>query len=107
MINNYDRSGVQSAADQQSADQTGLAAFDGHTVAVILPAIRHGQHSTTKTVLRGRAVYVRDDCVGNALRIELLDDQLGYSVLLLSEQEWDGRIIPDFHYGCDFSLVFS
>jgi hypothetical protein len=101
MISNDDRSGLHRTADRLPAQETGFAAFDRHSVAVILT--RSG--GKPKLVLRGQAVYVRDDHLGNALRIELVDDPVGQPVLLLAESTWQGRIIPDFHYGCDFCLV--
>lgn len=77
----------------------GLAAFDGYRVAVILPV------GNERVVVCGRAVYVRDDGIGNVLNICLDTPQPGSPVVVISEGQWDGRIIPDFHYGCDFCLV--
>lgn len=78
-----------------------LADFDGESMAVVLRKKRR------EIVVRGTAAYIRHDTVGNALRIQLDDDPAGHSALLLSEDEWSGRIIPDFHYGCRYCVVFD
>ncbi len=82
-----------------STDQVCLSAFDGQRMAVEL---RRGPR---RVVLRGTAVFVRDDAIGNTLNIRLDEGEPGHPVLVVSEREWDGRIVPDFHHGCAFCLV--
>ncbi len=101
MISNEQQDVVANTGGKRRSKRVGLAEFDGQRLAVILRKERQ------ETVLRGTAVFVRDDRVGNSLQIVLGDDVTGKPVLILSEDEWNGRIIPDFHHGCDFCLVIS
>lgn len=81
------------------AKQRGLSEFDGQKMAVEMV------RGERRIVLCGKAVYVRDDLLGDTLRIRLDDAEPGNPVLIFSESEWSGRIVPDFHHGCDFCLV--
>ncbi len=101
MISGKQHDVVADAAGLRRAKQAGLSEFDGQSLAVVL---HRGQ---TRIVLRGRAAFVRDDAVGDSLQILMDDDEPGQPVLILSENEWNGRIIPDFHHGCDFCLVID
>lgn len=93
---------VGSARGRRLSKRTGLSEFDGQSVAVILR-----KKGRREIVMRGTAAFVRDDAVGNSLQIALNDDQPGQPLVILSEEEWNGRIIPDFHHGCDFCLVIG
>jgi hypothetical protein len=84
---------------ERAAKRGGLSEFDGQKMAVIVT------RGTRRVVLCGTAVFVRDDTVGNTLNIRLEDCEPGHPVLVISESEWDGRIVPDFHFGCDFCLI--
>lgn len=75
--------------------------FDGQRMAVVLLEGRKRQ------VLRGTAAFVRDDAVGNSLQILLEDSEPGQPILILAEGDWTGRIIPDFHHGCDYCVVID
>jgi len=99
MISNSQRDVCGDLVRSQASKRVRLSEFDGHKMAVI---VDKGQD---RVVLRGEATFVEDDHVGRSLQIHLEDDEPGYPVVVLSEDEWDGRIIPDFHYGCDFCLV--
>lgn len=99
MITRGQREVARRIKGQQSSNRVSLSEFDGQRTAVI---VRSGGK---KIVLCGMAYYVRDTAAGNSLRIQLDEDEPGQPVLILSEAEWKGRIIPDFHYGCDFCLV--
>ncbi len=101
MISNEQHDVVGSTGTHRRLNRVGLSEFDGQSMAVILDK---GQN---RIVLRGKAAFVRDDAVGNSLQILLEDDEAGQPVLILSESEWNGRIIPDFHHGCDFCLVIG
>lgn len=84
---------------RRAAKRGGLSEFDGQKMAVIVT------HGTRRVVLCGTAVFVRDDTVGNTLSIRLEDCEPGHPVVVISENEWSGRIVPDFHFGCDFCLI--
>ncbi len=86
-------------ADQPQAKPVRLSEFDGQRMAVLM---RRGHE---RVVLRGTATFVRDDSVGSTLMIRLDKDEPGHPVFVISEKEWDGRIVPDFHHGCDFCVV--
>jgi hypothetical protein len=95
-----ERHHTRSVSPRRSATgQVHLAAFDGQRMAV---EMRRGPD---RVVLRGTAVFVRDDAIGNTLNIRLDGGEPGHPVLVVSENEWDGRIVPDFHHGCNFCLV--
>lgn len=81
--------------------QIDLSAYDGQRIAVILDRDRR------RIVLQGTATFIQDDALGNALNIQLDNDEPGQPVLVISEEEWGGRIIPDFHHGCKFSLILD
>jgi hypothetical protein len=101
MISNKPRNVAGQVNGQSLPRRMTLADFDGESMAVVLRKKRQ------EIVVRGTAAYIRDDTVGNALRIQLDDDPEGHSALLLSEDEWSGRIIPDFHHGCRYCVVFD
>ena len=61
----------------QATKQVGLSEFDGQRMAVVL---RQGRG---RVVLRGTAVFVRDDSVGNTLNIRLDDIEPGHPVLVI------------------------
>jgi hypothetical protein len=101
MIRNDTSSLFTGMAGQNTKQRVDLSAFDGHRIAVVIESKNH------KTVLRGTAAFVRDEAVGNSLRIQLDDEEPGQPVLMISEDQWDGRIIPDFHHGCSFCLIVN
>ena len=101
MISNEQQDVVAGATNKRLAKRAGLSEFDGQRLAVVL---RRGR---SQIVVRGTATFVRDTTVGNSLRIYLENDEPGAPVFLLSEAEWNGRIVPDFHHGCDFCLVLG
>jgi len=100
MSSEHQREDVSSLANSgASATRIPLSAFDGQRMAVELGRGRE------RVVVRGTAKFVRDDVVGNTLRIQLDDGGPGNPVVVVSEHEWMGRIVPDFHHGCDFCLT--
>ncbi len=101
MISNDTSSRFAELAGQKTYRRADLSSFDGHRIAVVIEGRSH------KTVLRGRATFVRDETVGNTLRIRLDDEEPGHPVLMINEDEWNGRIIPDFHHGCSFCLIVN
>ena len=101
MISNKHHRIVESVDAHTLSHRVALADFHGESMAVML---RAGQR---QVVLRGTATYVRDATLGNSLRIELDDDQAGHTVLVLAEDQWNGRIIPDLHHGCSFCVVIG
>lgn len=76
-----------------------LAGFDGHRIAVVMN--QGGQ----QVVLKGRALYTRDTKLGNVLRISVESSDAGDPVIVVSEDQWNGRIIPDLEHGCTFCLI--
>lgn len=87
------------ASPRPGAKRSRLSEFDGQTMAVEMV------RGARRIVLCGKAVFVRDDMLGDTLRIRLDGAEPGNPVLIFSEDEWSGRIVPDFHHGCDFCLV--
>lgn len=85
--------------ERPGATQRRLSEFDGQKMAVEMV------RGARRIVLCGKAVFVRDDLLGDTLRIRLDDGEPGNPVLVFAENEWTGRIVPDFHHGCDFCLV--
>jgi len=83
------------------SERIDFADFDGQRMSVILDL------ASGRVVIRGTAYFVRDDAIGNTLNIRPEDDEPGHPVIVISENDWKGRIIPDFHYGCQFSLIFA
>jgi hypothetical protein len=55
--------------------------------------------------LRGTARYERDDLLGNVLRIPVEGDSPGKPDVVLAEEDWNGSIIEDSQYGCDYCIV--
>ncbi len=78
-----------------------LSGYDGQRIAVILDQDRQ------RIVLQGTATFTQDEALGSVLNILLDNDEPGCPVLVISEAEWGGRIIPDFHHGCQFSLILD
>lgn len=55
----------------------------------------------------GSAQYDRDPDLGNVLRVRVdqphdSENAVGTTELIIAEREWDGEIVPDNEYGCDF-----
>ncbi len=101
MISNEQHDVVAGANGEQLRKRVSLAEFDGQRMAVVL------HRGRKQIVMRGTASFVHDTTVGNSLRICLENDEPGEPILMLSEGEWNGRIVPDFHHGCDFCLVIG
>ena len=99
MIRNRQHDVVPPCPIDGRENAAGLSEFDGQKMAVVMT------RGTRRVVMCGTAAFVRDDAVGNTLNIRLEDCEPGHPVLVISENEWDGRIVPDFHYGCDFCLI--
>lgn len=101
MISSRQQDVVRNAGGYQPSRRVRLSEFDGLNLAVIM------RSAGKRIVLRGRAVYVPDTVAGNSLRIRVAGSEPGDPVVVLSEENWNGRTIPDFHYGCDFCLVIE
>ncbi len=75
-----------------------FAQFDGTRISVVLES----------GVYQGLGVYVIDDLLGESLKIRISDDAgSGIPEIIISEDLWDGRILPDFCYGADFCFFPS
>ncbi|MHB0959649.1 MAG: hypothetical protein ACYC6N_28390 [Pirellulaceae bacterium] len=101
MIRNERHDVVPPVPAQQTAKRGGLSEFDGQKLAVVMTC------GKDRLVVRGTAAFVRDDTVGNTLKIRLEDCEPGDPVLIIVEDQWKGRIVPDFHFGCDFCLIMN
>ncbi|MBM4092879.1 MAG: hypothetical protein FJ276_26245 [Planctomycetes bacterium] len=99
MISNGQRDTGPSHAEQETVRRIDLSAFDGQRMAVLL------ERGAKRVVLRGTAAFVRDDAIGNVLCIRLENKEPGEPVLIISEEKWLGRIIPDLHFGCSYCLI--
>lgn len=57
-------------------------------------------------VFCGVAFYLADPAMGKVLKIRIDGGHLqGTPEIILSEKDWVGRIIPDFHYGCRYLFI--
>lgn len=101
MISKPKQISVVPPRNKVASDRLDLADFDGQRMSVVLDL------ESGRIVIRGTARFVRDDAIGNTLNIQPDDDEPGHPVIVISENDWGGRIIPDFHYGCQFSLIIS
>ncbi len=99
MIRNDQQHRMLARSAHASRPTVSLSGFDGERMAVILT------RPTGRLVLRGTAEFVRDDAIGNTLNIRLDEPEPGHPVVVIAEQAWRGRIVPDFHHGCKFCLI--
>jgi len=81
--------------------RTDLSEYDGQRMSVVM------QRDGGRIVLQGTAAYVGDELLGNVLNIHLGNGEPGAPVVVIAEDQWDGRIIPDFHFGCKYCLVLT
>ena len=68
--------------------------YDQELVAVVF------EQGARKFVVRGVAVFQNDDKLGRILRISGEDSRQGD--LILCEESWAGRILPDLEHDCRF-----
>ena len=80
-------------------ERVGFSNLDGRSVAVIL------RQGGKQFVFRGAGAFERDDALGNVLIITATNPQSVDPKLIISEQEWKGRIIPDLEHGCEFCII--
>jgi len=73
--------------------------FDQAEVAVIL------RQAGREFVFRGVATFQLDDKLGRILRVCGENGQDGD--LILSEETWEGRVIPDIEHGCRYCFIPS
>ena len=78
----------------------GFAQYHGKRIAVVLT------YGDRVRMFAGVAQYQDDELLGPILRIRLKQGQsTGETDLIISEKEWQGRILPDSLHGCDFSFI--
>jgi hypothetical protein len=77
-----------------------LAALHRHQVAV------HIVVQGREQFVRGRATYESDPDLGNILKI-LVNDPAGEFELVVSESQWDGKVLPGQAVGCDYLIRLS
>ena len=83
---------------EQDSQPPQLSKYDGSRIALVI------EKGERRTVFRGVGRFVQDDALGNALCISL-PNELGSPEFFITEQDWDGQIIPDFEYGCQFCII--
>ena len=78
----------------------GFAQYQGKRIAIVLP------WRDRSRMFSGVAQYEDDELLGPVLRIRLRKGKSpGETDLIISEREWNGRILPDSLHGCDFSFI--
>src|SRR5262245_15702425 len=77
-----------------------LAALHRHQVAV------HIVVQGREQFVRGRATYESDPDLGNVLKV-LVKDPAGEFELVVSESQWDGKVLPGQAVGCDYLIRLS
>ena len=88
------------AVDAERGDQwnLGCGQFDGKRIRIVLES----------GVYQGLGVYLIDDLLGESLKIRISDDAgSGIPEIIISQDLWDGRILPDIRYGADFCFFPS
>ena len=80
---------------QNQTTRIDFSEFNEERVAIQLPQL----------VFCGVASFQRDDTLGNVLRISGLKAEPGAPEIILTENDWDGRIIPDLKNGCHFCFI--
>ena len=74
-----------------------FAQFHEERIAVVL--------NRGAIVFCGTAMFQRDDDLGNILRIKSDSSEACEGEVLLSEGDWQGRIIPDLEHGCRYCFI--
>ena len=84
---------------------TDLSRLHGKRVAIELSLNRQTR------VFCGPAVYELDSQLGNVLRIRVGaqegEQETGNPEFIIRESQWDGTVLRDTRYGCDFCLTPS
>ncbi len=101
MISNKQGQVHPPASRSAMGKRTDLSEYDGQRLAVVM------QRDGGRIVLRGKASFVGDELLGNVLNIHLDNAEPGSPVVVIAEDQWDGRIIPDFHFGCKYCLMLK
>lgn len=79
-------------------DKRSLRKFDGSRIAIVIT------HRGAATVLCGTARYVVRSS-GNELAIRVEgEDATGHPTFLLQERTWQGQLVADVEFGCDWQL---
>ena len=78
-----------------------LSHFDGKRIAIVM------QFANVHRVIRGLASYVNLADSTNIMRIAPEEPSPGNPEFVIDEQKWDGHIVPDDRYGCDFQLELN
>lgn len=80
------------------AGKRSLQEFDRSRIAIVIT------HRGVATVLRGTARYVVRS-PGNELAIKVDGhEDSGHPTFLLQEKSWQGQLVPDLQFGCDWQL---
>jgi len=81
----------------KSAKARDFSRFDQEQVVVVL---KQGQ---CDVVFRGLATFQLDDKLGPILRV--CGENARDGDVILSEQTWEGSIIPDLKHGCRYCFI--
>ena len=83
-----------------SSVRRGFSPYHGKRIAIVL------MYRDRATMFSGMAQYQDDELLGAVLRIPLKRGKSpGETDLIISEREWDGRVLPDSLHGCDFLFI--
>lgn len=77
-----------------------LAALHGCRVAV------HIVIQGREQFMRGRAAYETDVDLGKSLRVRIPDPDGDFEIIV-TESQWDGKILPGQAVGCDYLIRLS
>lgn len=91
--------GEQRLGTMPSVEQ-GFAQFNGKRIAIVL------MYRKRPTMFWGRSRFEDNEQLGPILRVRLTSvSGAGETDMIISEKEWNGRIVPDSHYGCDYCFI--
>ncbi len=79
---------------------SGFSQYHGKRIAIVL------MYRNRPTMFWGAAQYQDDEVLGPVLRIRLQGGNTPSETdVIIAENEWDGRVVPDSRYGCDFCFI--
>jgi hypothetical protein len=78
-----------------------LSDCDGKKVAVVLKIQGH------KHVVRGVGHWLKDDVLGNALRVPIDGDEASAAEFVFAEKTWQGEVTRDGLFGCDLCISLN
>ena len=85
--------------NRTSETELDFALLDGCKIALVIT------RNQRRIVFRGVAALQRDDELGKILVLTPESAHPGEPRLIISEQNWSGRIAPDVEFDCEFCAV--